>query len=154
MAKNAYFFGNNAKKRPVSISFSQEFLTQTAPFFTWPVFQIGEMNNESAVARLFRILHHRSLTLSVIATFLALIAITFLPESDYRLRHLGADYLLPASVIAISGFAVCCLTFVNLLRDDKSGYEGFRLSVATLLWALACIPISFISLIVIAGLSS
>jgi hypothetical protein len=33
---------------------------------------------------------------------------------------------------------------VNLLKDDRSGYEAFRLSVATLLWALACIPISLL----------
>lgn len=102
--------------------------------------------------RLFQILHHRSLTLSIIATFLALLALIFalcVPESDYRLTHQGPNYLLPASIIAFLGFVTCCLAFVNLLRDDKCGYEGFRLSVTTLLWALSCVPIAFLSLIVI-----
>ena len=106
------------------------------------------MNTQSALARLFRVLHHRSLTLSVIAVFFAFVASGFLPESDYRLQQQGPDYLLPAYIVAILGVAVCCLGFVNLLKDDRNGYEAFRLSVATLLWSMACIPISLLVVLV------
>src|SRR5579862_217614 len=106
------------------------------------------MNTESALTCLFRILHHRSLTVSVVAMFFAFFASGFLPESDYRLQQAGPDYLLPAYIVAILGFAVCFVGFVNLMKDDRSGYEGFRLSLATMLWSLACIPISLLFVIV------
>jgi len=106
------------------------------------------MNADSALSRLFRILHHRSLTVSGICVFFAFLSLGFLPEGEYRLQQDGADYLLSAYIIAILGAGVCCLNLVNLLKDDRSGYESFRLSVATLLWALACIPISLLLLFV------
>jgi hypothetical protein len=106
------------------------------------------MNTESAASRLFRILHHRSLTVSIVAVFFALLAFGFLLGGDYRLQREGEDYLLSAYVSAIAGFTVWCVGFVNLLKDDRSGYESFRLSVATLLWALSCLPISLLLLMV------
>lgn len=108
----------------------------------------GKMNTESALTRLFRILHHRSLTLSVVTIFFAFLASGFLPESDYRLQQEGPEYLLPAYIVAVLAFAVCCITFVNLLKDDRRGYESFRLSVATLLLSFACVPISLLFVMV------
>jgi hypothetical protein len=99
--------------------------------------------------QVFQILHHRSLTISVLGAFFAVLATVFMPESWYRWQHLGMKYLMPAGIIALLGLTDCAVTFVCLLRDDKSGYPSFRLSVATLLWAVACVPILFLSLVLI-----
>jgi hypothetical protein len=37
------------------------------------------------------------------------------------------------------------------LRDNRSGYPSFRCSLATLLWALACVPVALLALNVIGG---
>lgn len=103
------------------------------------------MNPESVFSRLFQSLHHRSLTVSAVAVFLAFLASGFLVESKWEQ---APEWLLSAYIVAILSFATCCVGFLNLLKDDKSGYGGFHLSVATLLWALACLPISLLFLIV------
>lgn len=103
------------------------------------------MNTDSALSRLFRILHHRSLTVSVIAVFFAFLASGLLIGTR---EEPDADWLLAGYIIAIVGFTVCCVALINLLRDERSGYEGFHLSVATLLWAMACVPISLLFLMV------
>jgi len=54
--------------------------------------------------------------------------------------------------VAVLGVAYCALNLVLLLRDNRSGYESFRLSVATLLWALACFPVMLLTIGVVRGL--
>lgn len=55
--------------------------------------------------QVFQILHHRSLTISILAAFFAVLATVFMPESWYRWQHLGMKYLLPAGIIAFLGLA-------------------------------------------------
>jgi hypothetical protein len=102
--------------------------------------------------RLFQFLHHRSLTVSVIALCFACYAFAFLPEHGYRLHQQGAAFLTQAGIAAALGILYCAFNLVTLLRDDRSGYPSFRCSLATLLWALACLPILFLAAVVIGGL--
>ena len=101
--------------------------------------------------RLFQVLHHRSLTVSIVALFLAFYAFAFLPEHSYWLRQQGEPFLIQAGIAAMVGLLYCAFTLVILLRDNRSGYSSFRCSLATLLWALACVPILFLALVVIGG---
>ena len=101
--------------------------------------------------RLFQFVHHRSLTASVIALFLALLAFAFLPEHRYRMEQQGSAYLTAAAIAALLGLVVCALTLIILIRDNQSGYPAFRCSLATLLWALACVPVLLLTAIVIGG---
>ena len=98
--------------------------------------------------RLFQIVHHRSLTASIVALSFALLAIAFLPEHAYRMEHQGAAYFRPASITALLGLFICAFTLVILLRDNRSGYPALRCSLATFLWALACVPVFGLTLVV------
>ena len=100
--------------------------------------------------RFFQICHHRSLTLSMIALFLAFCSFGFLFEHSYQLRMQGARFLTGAGIMALLGLIVCTVVIINLIRDDRSGYPSFRLSLATLLRALACFPIVFLAATVMA----
>ena len=102
--------------------------------------------------RIGQLMHHRSLTLSVIALFFALYAFAFVPEHSYRLHQQGAVFLWQAGIAAALGLLVCAFTLVILLRDNRTGYPSFRCSVATLLWALACFPDLFLTVLVVGGL--
>ena len=102
--------------------------------------------------RLLQFLHHRSLTVSVIALVLAFYALAFLPEHSYRLHQQGAAFLTQAAVAATLGLIWCAFTLWILLRDNRSGYPSFRCSLATLLWALACFPVLFLTVIVVGEL--
>src|SRR5258708_6599629 len=101
--------------------------------------------------RIFQFLHHRSLTVSVIALFFALLAFAFLPEHSYRLHQQGAAFLTQAGIAAVLGLLYCAFNLVILLRDNRSGYPSFRCSLATLLWALACLPVLFLTMVVLGG---
>lgn len=103
------------------------------------------------MTRLLQILHHRSLTASLSSLFFAFLAFVFLPEHSYRLRQQGMSYLTPAAITALVGLAICGLTFFILIRDNRSGYPSFRCSLATLLWALACVPVFWLLLVVAGG---
>ena len=105
----------------------------------------------ASMKHVFQLLHHRSLTVSVIALFFALLAFAFLPEHSYRLQQQGAGYLTSAGIAALLGLIFCAFTSVILLRDNRSGYPSMRCSLATLLWALACVPIFFLTVVVIGG---
>src|SRR5258708_7613891 len=94
---------------------------------------------------IFRILHHRSLTASIVALCFAFLAVAFLPEYNYRLQHQGAPYLWQIGITVLSGVVVCLVTFLGLLKDGANGYPSFRCSLATLLWAPACVPIGFLA---------
>lgn len=85
----------------------------------------------------------------MISLLLALHAFAFLPEHAYRLQHGGVAFLAQAAVAAGLGLLFCALTLFILLRDNRSGYPSFRCSLATLLWALACLPIFFLTWVVI-----
>jgi hypothetical protein len=102
--------------------------------------------------RLFQIVHHRSLTASVTCLFFAFFAFAFLPEHSYRLQQQDASYLTVATLTALLGLVICAFTLFILVRDNRTGYPSFRCSLATLLWALACVPVFFLTLIVIGGL--
>ncbi len=91
-----------------------------------------------------RILHHKSLTLSLVALFFALIATSFLPEYGYRTQH------HPELATVLAGLAVCTLTLLNLIRDNRNGYPSFRCSLATILLALALGPIAFLGFLLTA----
>jgi len=99
--------------------------------------------------RIAQFLHHRSLTVSIIALFFALYAFAFLPEHSYRLHQQGAAFLTQAGMAAALGLLYCAFTLVILLRDNRSGYPSFRCSLATLLWALACFPVLFLTVVVV-----
>jgi hypothetical protein len=113
--------------------------------------RVPELWTFASMKRVFQLLHHRSLTASVVALFFALLSFAFLPEHSYRLQQQGAGYLTPASITALVSLVVCAFTLVVLLRDNRSGYPSMRCSLATLLWALACVPILFLTLVVIGG---
>lgn len=84
-----------------------------------------------------KLLHHRSLTVSVVALFFGLWALASIP-------HLATDsivWLRQSGFVAAVGLGYCTLNLIILLKDNRSGYESFRLSLATSLWALACFPI-------------
>ena len=57
--------------------------------------------------------------------------------------------LSQAGAVAILGLLACAFTLVILLRDNHAGYPSFRCSVATLLWSLACVPIIWLSVVVV-----
>lgn len=101
--------------------------------------------------RLLQFLHHRSLTASLASSFFAFLALAFLPEHSYRLRQQGMGYLTPAAVTAFLSLTVCSITLFILVRDNRSGYPPFRCSLATLLWALACVPVFWLILVVAGG---
>jgi len=102
--------------------------------------------------RLPQFLHHRSLTVSVIALFFAFHAFAFLPEHSYQLHQRRAAFLTQAGIAAALGLFWCAFTLFILLRDNRSGYPSFRCSLATLLWGLACFPVLFLTAVVIGGL--
>jgi hypothetical protein len=102
--------------------------------------------------QLFQFLHHRSLTVSVIALIVGFFALAFLPEHRGRLQQQGATFLTQAALTAALGLLCDAFTLVILLRDNRSGYPAFRCSLAALLWALACFPVLFLTVMVIAGI--
>ena len=102
--------------------------------------------------RLFQTLHHRSLTISSVAVVFAFLAFGSLWEHRFRMEQEGTRYFIQAGTVAFLGLLVCIVGLINLLKDDRSGYPSMRLSVATLLWALASFPIIGLSLMVVATL--
>jgi len=99
--------------------------------------------------RLLRFLHHRSLSTSIAALVLSLLPIGLLPESAYRLKHQAGAYLAQAGLTVFFGLLFSALTLVILIRDNRSGYPSFRCSLATLLWAFACVPVVYLGAVVI-----
>jgi hypothetical protein len=102
--------------------------------------------------RLFQFLHHRSLTVSIVAVILALVPLGFLPEHAFRLQQ-GAAYLRSAGITAAIDVLFCTFALVILVKDNRSGYPSYRCSLATLLWALACVPVILLIVVVIGDLS-
>ena len=102
--------------------------------------------------RISQFVHHRSLTAAAVSLFFAFLAFALLPEYAYRLQQQGASFLTQAWIITLLGLLACAFTLMILLRDNRSGYPSFRCSLATLLWALACVPVSLLALNVIGGL--
>ncbi len=88
----------------------------------------------------------------MVALILAFYALAFLPEHSYRLRQQGGAFLTQAAIAAALGLTWCVFTLWILLRDNRSGYPSFRCSLATLLWALACLPVLFLTVIVLGEL--
>jgi len=101
---------------------------------------------------MFHVLHHRSLTVSTIALLIAFVIFGFVPEHGFRLQQQGASYLVQAGTAALIGLLMCTLTLIILLKDNRSGYPSMRCSLATLFWAFACVPVFFLTVIVIDGL--
>jgi hypothetical protein len=101
------------------------------------------------VKGIFQFLSHRGLTLSILALFFGLFAFGFLPEHRYRFQQHGAAYLTSAGITASVGLAICALTLGILLKGNRSGYSSSRCALATLLWALACVPVLFLTAVVI-----
>jgi amino acid transporter len=99
--------------------------------------------------RFLEILHHRSLTVSIVCLLFAAYALAFLPEHASRFQQGGTPLVTLAAVAAGLGLLCCALTLVVLLRDNRSGYPAFRCSLATLLWALAWVPILALTCVVI-----
>ena len=101
------------------------------------------------MSRISRILHHRSLTVSVAGLFFALLAFSFFPEHAYRLHRWGRVFLVQCGIAAALGLLYSMFTLIVLLRDDRSGYPSFRCSLAILLWALASIPSLLLAVFVV-----
>lgn len=91
--------------------------------------------------------HHRSLTVSIVALFFGLWALACMPYYATDERR----WLLDAAFVAGLGLTYCTLNLILLLRDNRTGYQSFRLSLATLLWALACFPIVLLVIGVVRG---
>ena len=104
------------------------------------------------MSRTFQLLHHRSLTVSIVALFMGFYALAFLPEHGYWLQQNRATFLLQSALAAGLGMLYCAFNLVILLRDNRSGYPSFRCSLATLLWTLACFPVLFLAIVVIGDL--
>jgi len=83
--------------------------------------------------RLFRLLHHRSLTVSTVALFFGFMPWRFI-DLGYWLHKDRAAFLTQSLIVAALGVLYCTFTLVFLLRDNRSGYPSFRCSLATLLW--------------------
>jgi len=62
-------------------------------------------------------------------------------------RH--TENLAQSGSVAVLGLLACTLTLIVLLRDNRTGYPSFRCSVASLLWSLACVPIVWLSVVVV-----
>ena len=101
--------------------------------------------------RFLQFLHHRSLTVSIVALVFGFYAFAFLPEHSYRLHQQREAFLTQAGTAAGLGLLWCVFTLFMLLGDNRSGYPSFRCSLATLLWALACLPVLFLTVVVIGG---
>ena len=89
--------------------------------------------------------------MSVIAVVLGFYAFAFLPEHSYRLHQQGAAFLTQAAIAVVLGLCWCAFTLLILLRDNRSGYPSMRCSLATFLWSLACLPVLFLTVVVIGG---
>jgi uncharacterized membrane protein len=85
----------------------------------------------------------------MVALAFALLAFGFLPEHAYRLEQQDASYLRPAAATALLGLFICTLTLILLLRDNRSGYPAPRCALATFLWALACVPVCGLTVVVV-----
>jgi len=96
--------------------------------------------NLKATSQLF---HHRSLTASIISLVFAFFAIGGFPLEQ------NSERLFGAGVVAVLGLLICTLTLLVLLHDGRTGYPSFRCSVSTLLWSLACVPIVWLTVIVV-----
>ncbi len=101
--------------------------------------------------RILKILHHRSLTISLVACFFGVNAFAFIPEHGYRLHQQGTRFLFNAGIAATVALVADIITLIVLLRDDRSGYPSMRFSLATLLWALGCFPTGWLAVIVLGG---
>lgn len=99
------------------------------------------MNSLISMTRFFQMMHHRSLTASIVTVFVAFLAFGFVPDFEFRLQQGGAHFHFAASAMAFLSATVCLLTMIILLRDERSGYPSSRLQVAILLWALSCGPV-------------
>jgi hypothetical protein len=100
----------------------------------------GPVTSLKATSQLF---HHRSLTASVIAMFFAFLAMGVFPMEQ------NSQHLFATGVIAVLGLMVCMLTLLVLLHDGGTGYPSFRCSVATLLWSLSCVPIVWLTVMLV-----
>lgn len=93
------------------------------------------------MARLVQIMPNRSLTLSVVTLVFSVLSLGCTLSFAVRARF-AEDHFPVGSVLVLFGsIFLCTLTLVGLRRDQKSGYSSSRLSVAILLWGLACFPI-------------
>ena len=99
--------------------------------------------------RLFQVVHHRSLTASIVTLFVGFLAFGFVLEYGFQLQQGGSHFHLQASVMAVVSVIFCAGTLGIFLHDDRAGYPSFRLSLATFLWALACFPVVLLVLDVI-----
>ena len=97
--------------------------------------------------------HHRSLASSAVALAFGFVALAFVPEHQYRLQEQGDGYLLRAAAVAVAGLTMCTFTLIVLLRDNRSGYPAMRGSLAALFWAIACVPVLLLTIIVFRGLT-
>jgi hypothetical protein len=104
------------------------------------------------VKPLLRILHHRSLTTSIICLFLSLFAVGLFPGLSERLREPEVSFLVMGGVTAGLGILVCILNLWLLIRDNLTGYPAMRCSVATLVWAFACLPFFALAVVVVRNL--
>ena len=87
--------------------------------------------------------HHRSLTASVVTLVFAVLAIGTFPLEQHT------QNLPQSGSVAVLGLLACAFTLVVLRRDNRTGYPSFRCSIATLLWSLACVPIIWLSMVVV-----
>jgi hypothetical protein len=103
-------------------------------------------NGRRHMKPLFCILHHKSLTLSLVALSVALFATSLLPDHNYRMQQ-GNIYFFLALTVVVAGLAFCAITLINLGLDRRSGYPSLRCSLATVILALAWGPIAFLGFV-------
>lgn len=76
-------------------------------------------------------------------------AFAFLPEHTFRLRQQGISFLIHSGIAAALAVLLAIITLIVLIRDDRNAYPSMRLAVATFLWALACFPTGWLTIIVV-----
>jgi hypothetical protein len=81
----------------------------------------------------FRIFHRRSLTVSLIALFVSVFALGYLPEFSQRLRWHGSAFLMQSGIAAACGLLACSAALWNLIRDVERGYSPSRCSLAAVI---------------------
>lgn len=98
---------------------------------------------------MLRALSQRCLSVSCVALVFGLLALSML----FAVGHAGppsslGDLVAPAMGAGI-GLLACAATLLVLLRAGRDGYPADRLSLATFLWALGCVPVVLLTIGVI-----
>ena len=89
------------------------------------------------MTRFFTLLHHRSLTFSLMALLFGLAALAHIFDFSRRAHMHGHEFVQQSVVLCVVALVVCTAVFVNLVLDVKRGYSPSRCSLASVIMLLA-----------------